>query len=416
MLLYSLEGGYMTALEARRAYLTACLITWVSTLGVALPYPVLAPLLAGEGYVGLLDSDWPPKLQLGIALAINPLGMLLGSALLGRWSDRWGRRRLLGASLLLGLAGHLASAYALTRGSYLGFVLARFLTGLGEGNVAIARAIVADLHPQIDRRRAFGVLNSASFLGWLGGPLIGGLSLPLGTTVPFWIGAACVVPALLLTRLALPRDSVAGAGVPAPPLAAVCWSEHPGLRRLLVLQLLYTFGLNAFYEFYPLWLVERSGAGGPMVGLVTAALCVLMTMTSAWVWPRWSARRLPLDAASSAMLVFAGLLALLPFASHLPATLLIALSGLPIAIYSAALPVHVSEHYGALGQGRVMGWLSTVFFSGNLLIALAGGLLSLVDTRAVLWLGAACIVLAWWLLRDVRQQGAPAPLPGAVPP
>lgn len=394
----------MTSSAARRAYYTACLITLVSTIGVALPYPVLAPMLAGDGPAALLlDSTWPPKLQLGIALAINPLGMLIGSALLGRWSDRFGRRRMLGLSLLLGLAGHVASGWALARGSFTGFVLARFVTGLGEGNVAIARAIVADLHPLVDRRQAFGMLNSATFLGWLGGPLIGGLSLPLGATVPFWIATFCLVPALLLTRLALPVDPPRLPGtVPAPQLP-IAWAEHPGLRQLLALQLLYTFGLNAFYEFYPLWLVESSAAGGPMIGLVTAVLCVLMTVTSAVLWPRWSAGRAPLQAAGQAMLAFAALLALLPLARHWPAIVLIALSGLPIALYSAALPLHVSERYGALGQGRVMGWLSTVFFSGNLLIALAGGLLSLVDTRAVLWLGATCIVAAWWLLRGVRR-------------
>lgn len=407
----------MTSSAARRANFTACLITLVSTIGVALPYPVLAPLLAGSGPAALLlDSSWPPKLQLGVALAINPLGMLIGSALLGRWSDRFGRRRMLSASLLLGLAGHLASGWALARGSFAGFVLARFVTGLGEGNVAIARAIVADLHPLVDRRRAFGMLNSATFLGWLGGPLIGGLSLPLGATVPFWIATCSLIPALLLTRLALPADPSRDPGMVVAPELPVLWSAHPGLRQLLALQLMYTFGLNAFYEFYPLWLVESSAAGGPMIGLVTAVLCVLMTVTSAVIWPRWSVGRHPLQAAAHAMLVFAGLLALLPLARHWPAIVLIALSGLPIALYSAALPLYVSERYGALGQGRVMGWLSTVFFSGNLLIALAGGVLSLVDTRAVLWLGAVCIVSAWWLLRGVRRLDPGAPTAATTAP
>lgn len=395
----------MTLQQARRMQLTACLIALVSTIGIALPYPVLAPLLTGatEHPFGA-GLDWPPKLLLGLALAVNPLGMLIGGLLFGRWSDRYGRRRLLTISLALGLLGHALSALALSRGSFSGFLLARLLTGFGEGNIAIARAVIADLHPLIHRSRAFGQLNSVVFIGWLSGPLIGGLALPLGQTVPFWIAAATLVPALWLTRYWL----VESAPDPqAAALAPIQWRAHPGLRAVIVMQLCWTIGLNAFYEFYPLWLVEGSGYGSVAIGVITALCCLLMTASSAVLWPRWSARQGILPTAMVAGLGFIALLSLLPLFTGHSAALLIVLSGLPVALYGAAIPVYVSERYAELGQGRLMGLLLTVFCLGNLLIASGGGLLSLIDTRAVLWLGAGSCLLAWLQLWRLRR-GLPA--------
>jgi DHA1 family tetracycline resistance protein-like MFS transporter len=75
---------------------TLCGLALLSTVGASLPYPMLAPLFA-DGSVHGLNSflGLPPKLLLGIALMINPLGLLIGSAVLGPLSDGFGRRRAL---------------------------------------------------------------------------------------------------------------------------------------------------------------------------------------------------------------------------------------------------------------------------------------------------------------------------------
>ncbi len=63
--------------------IAACLVAFFSTVGAALPYPILAPLFAADAanelnhFLGL-----PPKLLLGFALAINPLGLLIGATML----------------------------------------------------------------------------------------------------------------------------------------------------------------------------------------------------------------------------------------------------------------------------------------------------------------------------------------------
>mgnify|MGYP003484362008 CR=1 FL=1 len=72
----------------------ACLMALLSTVGAALPYPILPPLFASGAANGLNTfMELPPKLLLGVALALTPLGLLIGSPVLGPLSDRSGRRR-----------------------------------------------------------------------------------------------------------------------------------------------------------------------------------------------------------------------------------------------------------------------------------------------------------------------------------
>ncbi|HEX2010536.1 MAG TPA: MFS transporter, partial [Roseateles sp.] len=190
-----------------------CAVALMSTAGVAMPYPILAPIFVN----GPVDAfthwfDLPPQLLMGLALAANPLGILLGSLVLGPLSDRYGRRRLLLISLTATLACQLLSAGALEARSYPLFVLARFVTGITEGNVAIARALLADQHPRLDRTPSFAWLNASLYGGWLVGPLLGGQALRLGEPMPFALAALALLPCIAVLALALPADGRRSAG------------------------------------------------------------------------------------------------------------------------------------------------------------------------------------------------------------
>ncbi len=161
--------------------LAACLVAFFSTVGAALPYPILPPLFAADA-ANDFNHFWglPPKLLFGLALTINPLGLLIGSALLGPLSDRYGRRPMLLGTSLGAALGHALTAVSLLAQSYSLFIFARFATGLMEGNGSVARALLAD-HLEGDLRvRAMAWLNGAFYLGWLAGPLLAGVALAWG--------------------------------------------------------------------------------------------------------------------------------------------------------------------------------------------------------------------------------------------
>lgn len=392
-----------------------CLIALISVAGVSLPYPILAPLFAGSELNALNHwRGYDPTLLLGIALAANPLGILIGGAVLGALSDVLGRRKVLSASLALALAGYLLSAWALWQQNYPLFVLSRLFTGLCEGSVSICRAFAADLHPEIDRNISISWMNSALYAAWLVGPLLGGLTMHLGAHVPFLIAALIMLPCLLLLWWLIPAD-------PLTPSHQGLWQTvrthnslqmltYPALRYLVLTQLIYTIGLNAFYEFYPLFLVQYEQFDGAAIGYITALLCLLMTGMSALVMARFGQRFTPLPAAMAAALVFVLLLALLPTQSGWLCWLLLVLCGLPIPMVSSWFQVYCTATFGALGMGRIMGLLTLLMCSGNFIIALLGAYIAKWDVRFTLWLGALCILLSVvCLAMEWRQRRQPLP-------
>jgi MFS family permease len=399
-----------------------CLLGLMSTVGVAMPYPILAPIFVGGAvdpftHFGGLD----PQVLMGIALAANPLGILLGSLVVGPMSDRHGRRNVLAVTLSLAFAFYLLTAGALAARSYPLFVLARFATGLTEGNVAVARALLADLgdgDAGFDRTRAFALLNAFLYAGWLVGPLLGGLTLPLGEPVPFVVAAVVMLPCLVVLWLGLPKGIVSRA---APSAAAAASTPPTGwlarmreenvvamlrgdrtLARVAALQLAYTLGLNSMYEYAPLWMLENAGYGSRGIALVTAGQCALMTLASVFAgrFGRQGDARHALRRASVVALIAALGLASLAVLPGTAGIVLLVVLGVPTALFNAVMPAWISERFAAHGQGRVMGMLATIFCASNVVVALAGGWLALLSTRWIMGLGGgACLVASWLMLR-----------------
>jgi DHA1 family tetracycline resistance protein-like MFS transporter len=393
-----------------------CAVTLLCTIGMAMPYPILAPIFVegpADGFTHF--AGMPPEWLLGVALAVNPAGILLGSLVLGPLSDRLGRRRVLVGSLLACAAGNLLTAYALDERLYPLFLAARFATGLTEGNVAVARALLADHHGEETRVKAFAWLNAFQYGGWLVGPVVGGVLLRWGDAVPFvWAaGAMTACIALVMagvqggTRPAHPAQTGRLSGSTLAPLV-----HDRSLRRLFALQMIYMCGVTALYEYAPLWMVTEAGFDSTGIAWITAAQCAAMLVGTALAG-RLPALDHPLRTTALAALAGAAGLALLVVLPATPGLVAIVSLGVPLAVYNAFMPAWVSSRFAHHGQGRVMGLLTTIFCTANVLVALAGGLLSLWNVRMVMAMGAlsaGCAAWALWLWarREARAEAASA--------
>ena len=397
----------------------ACMLALLSTIGASLPYPILPPLFAA-GAVNDLNHfmGLPPKPLFGVALTINPLGLMIGAALLGPLSDRYGRRPVLLGTALGAAAGHALTAWALVIQSYPLFLFARFVTGLLEGNGAVARAMLADRLEGPLRLKAFSWLNGAFYTGWLAGPLLAGFTLQWGITTPFWVAVVALVVMAILVAIVLPKA--------APSSATSSWWEvarrnhsfnllqHAELRTLFVIQLAYTCGVTAFYEFYPLWLVEVAHYDARGIATMTALMCALMTACSLTFAGRAS-KTAPLRRAAFFAFGIAAMVAAVALGNLWVGLAAIVLFGIPNAFYNAIVPNWCADRFGQYGQGAVMGLISTIFCVANILMALAGAVLTLIDTRLVLMLGALLSAWAGWrLLRWQLVLARPAPVLASV--
>jgi putative MFS transporter len=152
-----------------------------------------------------LALDWQlSTVEVGFIGTIDRFGALCGAALAGLLADRYGRRTLFQASLLvyslgsgvLALTAHLPS-----------FLFVRFLVGLGlGGELPVVATLIAESVPARERGRLLAILSSFFSYGWLLAALIGYLVIPsLGWQAAFVAGA---VPAfyVFVVRRAIPES------------------------------------------------------------------------------------------------------------------------------------------------------------------------------------------------------------------
>ena len=406
----------MSLQRARAILLAVMLVTLLGTSGVAMPYPILAPLfLADQGGITRF-AGLHPKLLLGLVLALYPLGLLIGSSFIGALSDRYGRRRILTVTLLLSASGYVVAGVSILAGNYALFALTRLLTGLCEGNIAVARAAATDLHPVIDRTRALSLVFATAYAGWLVGPLTGGYLAPLGAHVAFFVAAG----ALLLGALAV-RMFLEGAPKSTDTPRRLVWRDmvaansfgllrHADIRPLFALHLLFTLGLNAFYDFYPVWLVETFAYDSRRIATATAVLTGAMILCSTSLVTPLARKVGTRRAVVLSITAFTLLLGALPWVRPAAAVLaLFAVQGAVIAVHNGSFSSWMSEAYQHEGQGRVLGLLVTVFCTANVIISLVGSWLTLWGGQWALVGGAACTAVAVLVLLRIR---VPAPGPG----
>lgn len=380
-------------MSPHRILATTALVTLISVSGVALPYPILAPLFLEIAHPVSQFAGLPTKLLLGAVLAIYPLGILAGSNVIGAWSDRHGRRLILLWTMAGSALGYALSAWAISEGDFLLFAISRFLTGLCEGNLSVARAIASDLHPRIDRTRAFSLLSATTYAGYLVGPLLGGLLLPLGASMAFIAAAVACGLAVGVIAIALPADKPTSASTQAEHSHSLALLRHPKIRAFFGLYLMLMLSVNGFYEFYPVWLVEQRHFSSIEIAWATVLLTSIMILVATLLNMKLK-RRLGLARAGIVgMTLFSLPLMLLPL-SQGQYVLPFVLMGAGIALYNAMLPSYLAERGGAYGQGILMGLMATTFFLGNVIMALVGSALAIWDTRLVLSLSGVLGMVA----------------------
>ena len=141
-------------------------------------------------------------LQVGLLFASFSLAQLVFSPLLGRLSDRIGRKPVILISLLGTAVGSFVTGAA---NALWVLFLGRILDGASGASVAVAQGAVTDVAPMSERPRLLGLLGAAFGVGFVVGPALGGLSSLGGEHVPFFVAGGIAVVNAVVAWFRLPE-------------------------------------------------------------------------------------------------------------------------------------------------------------------------------------------------------------------
>lgn len=158
------------------------LVVFIDLVGFGIAIPILPLLIQDIGGGTIL---------VGIVIAIYSLFQFLFSPILGRLSDKYGRKPVLIASSFINALSYFLIFFS--QGIWV-LIIARILAGIGSANISVAQAYIADTSSAHERTKKLSFIGASFGLGFIVGPILGGV-----VSSKFSIEAAFLVPAVLST-------------------------------------------------------------------------------------------------------------------------------------------------------------------------------------------------------------------------
>ena len=345
----------------KRSPLLVIFITvFIDLIGFGIVIPVL-PYYAEGTKFGATPS------QVGLLFASYSVMQLVFAPVLGRLSDKYGRRPILLISLLGTCAGFLILGFATTL--WMLFV-GRIIDGISGGNISTAQAYIADVTTKENRAKGMGLIGAAFGLGFVFGPAIGGILSRWGINVPFLFASGLAFANTILLYFALPETVTKDHPARVSAASGRGWQQLiASLRnpRLGFVMTIYFLGIVAFSMMtatFSLFMMFRLGYDAFHNGWVFAFVGIISAIVQGGLIGRLVKRfGEPLLVIVGALL-FSGSLIVIPFVTLTTGLLAILTIGAATAIGQAlsapSLSSLASKSASAAEQGGVLGVMQSV--------------------------------------------------------
>ncbi len=367
------------------------LTVFIDLLGFGIVVPFL-PLFAermGVGAVGI-----------GMVLAIYSLMQLIAAPILGRISDRIGRRPVIMLGLLGSSVGYVIYGFA---GSFLWLLVSRAVHGACAGTISTAQAYIADTTSEENRARGMGLIGAAFGLGFVLGPALGGLLGHASLRTPVFFAAALTFANLIFAAMRLPESHPPEPGARldlgriVAPLAALPreLGEHH-LLRMFIVAFLMTFAFAALEATFAMMVPRIYGYGAAGVGGLLTFAGLMQALAQGYmvgkVVPRVGEARL---LKIGLVMLIAGLAPIGSVSSHSALFVALAILSLGYGFASPSVASLISRSVEEHRQGQVLGVNQSALSLARIVGPIAGGVAyEAAGPAAPYLLGALAVVLA----------------------
>ncbi len=379
-----------------RVFYSLNLAIFTSMLGMGIVIPFM-PIYAKElGATGV---------SIGFFFASFPLAQILCMPLIGRLSDRHGRKVFIAAGLLL---SSLMSLVYVSAPNIVYLTLGRFFQGIAVALIIpISTAYVGDLAPAEKRGELMGIFNLALTSSIGVGPLFGGwVSDTYGMALSFYLMGGLNGLAFLFALFFLDETRSPHAEVQRSPSYREL-SRRPSVRGITLYRMVTSIQMGLWFSFLPLLAVELLQLSQSRIGVIMATYMLVNSLVQipfGRMADRYSKRLLIIISGYLASFAFVTILFSAGFWDLL---LISAFTGIMGALAGPALTALAAGEGKQGGMGAIMGVLNMALSVGMMLGPVVAGLLSdIVGLRPLFGFGAVAGVVGTlmftWLTTEKR--------------
>ncbi|WP_319507038.1 MFS transporter [uncultured Methanolobus sp.] len=411
------------------------LVNFIGTMGLSLVLPFLIFLVARFGGNALIY---------GIMSSMYPIFQLIGSPLLGRWSDIYGRKKVLFLSqagtllswiiffialfvpvtVLMPVSSGILGSFVITVPLVLLFI-ARGFDGLTGGNVSVSNAYIADITEDKDRSKNFGKMSVSTNLGFIVGPALAGIlsvtiygeALPVLAAILISL-AGTILIALYVpeSRRCVPKDKVPselsitsdkpGGCADTTPMQKQKFRDVLELKHIPYMFLIYFLiflGFNTFYTAFPVHAANDLQWSIAELGFYFSFLSIMLVIVEGPVLTYVSKRYSDPFLIISGSLILGSNFVLLAFGSTLLTYVAAILFAVGNGFMWPSIQSMLSKLAGKDNQGLVQGVSGSFVSIASILGLIGGGFIYELMGRNAFIVSAIIIYLVFALSLRLRS-------------
>jgi MFS transporter, DHA1 family, tetracycline resistance protein len=254
------------------------LVVFIDLLGFSLILPLLPYYAKTFGANGIVT---------GVLVSSYAAMQLLGAPVLGRLSDRFGRRPILLLSIFGTFLGFLLLGFATTLWM---LFASRLIDGITGGNLSVAQAYISDVTEPKDRAKGLGLIGAAFGLGFIIGPATGGVLSKWGYDIPAFVAAGLAFINLVLVFFWLPESLTPEKRAqmtekrPAVSMRALLVAlQRPFTGSLLITRFFFGLAFAIFQSIFALYALTRFNLTAVQTGYVLTYIGVLVVITQGFL-------------------------------------------------------------------------------------------------------------------------------------
>ena len=383
------------------------LTVFIDLVGFGIIIPVL-PLYAEHFHATPVQIGWLTGIYSAMQILCTPL--------LGRLSDRVGRRPVLIVSLAGTALGFLVMGWASTLAL---LFVARIIDGATGGNISTAQAYIADVSTPENRSRSMGLIGAAFGLGFTFGPMIGGIMSRISYGAPFYFAAGLAAVNVVFLYFFLPESlSPEYRSHPHRRTRLAEVFRHGDARMFGTIVVTYFFAITGFAimtTLFALFTEKHFGYDARQNGYLFGFIGIISVILQGGLIGRLIKIFGETTLARTGLLMLAATMFLLPLVPTVPILLAVcAALAISNGLVTPTLNGLASQMIDRSWQGRALGLMQSAGSAGRLVGPLLGGWLLMFDLRFPLtryartpfFASAAILLVAFGLAVSFRKPVA----------